>query len=74
MNSKEKEIRLYYRNAVVAIVCVAVAVFYDVQKFVRTGHLNMDWKFFVSILLYILLIVVAIIEIKKAKKAKKEAQ
>ena len=67
-SSKEKETHVYYRNAVVCFVCVAVCLFFDVRKYIHLGYFTVDFEFVISLLLYALLIVMGIFSIRKARK------
>lgn len=71
-SSKERETRVYYRNAFVCFACVGVCLFFDIRKYIHLGHFEADSSFFISLILYALLIVMGIFSIRKARKRSRD--
>lgn len=72
MNSREKQKRIYIRNALLSFICTAVCIGIDIRSFVLAGRVFFNWKLGVSYVLYIILIAMGIRAVIKAKQLNAE--
>lgn len=72
MEAREKERRVYIRNAVVCFVCTAICIGIDIKNFYTAGGFYVNTNIIVSFVLYILLIFAGIRAVKQAKKCRNE--
>jgi hypothetical protein len=66
--SKEKERRVYMRNALVCFACTAVCIAIDIRNFINAGHFYFTWGLALSCVIYLLFILMGIRAIKKWKE------
>ena len=72
MNSRERQRRVYIRNAMLSFICVAVCLVIDIRSFVLRGGIYFTWQLGISYVLYVLLVFLGIRAVKKAREYKKE--
>lgn len=71
-SSEQKEKRVYNRNTIVCVVAVVVGVVCDVRKYGSMESIALDWEFFVSLFIYVVLILLAVYSVYKMRKIRKE--
>lgn len=71
-SSTERESSMHYRAALICFICIALCVYLDVQKYIRTGAFSFDLNFLISVLLYFVLLFLGIHSLRKGKKKRRE--
>ena len=70
-SSNDRESATYTRSALICFVCVGICLYFDIQKYVKTGF-TFDREFFISLIFYVLLTALGIRSILKGRKLKKD--
>jgi len=55
-SSNDRESATYTRSALICFVCVGICLYFDIQKYTKTGF-TFDREFFISLVFYVLLTV-----------------
>ena len=59
-SSNDRESATYTRSALICFVCVGICLYFDIQKYTKTGF-TFDREFFISLVFYVLLTVLGIL-------------